>query len=438
MIRNRRVFIVVIVLVFMIAGQGQAQDLNFSEILSQALVHSYDLKMGRIEKEIREERCIEARALYFPSISLRYNNEYVSDLGRDAGDTVSVGGTIIPGNESAYQHSMDVSAQFLLYDFGVRRLKYQSAKRDITLAEHTAAQRLIDLKIEVLSLFGTGLQTQKKIETWDAMLNLRKEMYGFTQRLVAAGSKDKPEQGMAAIAVAEALQNYETLRLDMAGVIEKLGFYTGKSLPMAEVRFMDFPDQAGAAAVTDVSKLPGIRAYDVAIEQKTAEVDIARRHWLPTLSLYSSYRLYGNDRTDFINSFENLREKSAAFGLMANTNLFNGFSDVAKVRRLKKELEKLQIEKEKKLAEEEQKVRTLAQKNRLSEQGLQDAGAYRAVLSDQGAMGERLSLQQVIDRISFLQQKEDQMEKQLTLELAAVERCVNALQLQMLAQGTKE
>ena len=438
MMKKLQVVVLFLVFVFILPGQGQAKDLRFSEVLPQALVHSYDLKMGGMEKEISKERLTEAGAMYFPTLDLRFTNEYMADFGKGAGNTVSVGETISPGNESTFQHSVALSAQYILYDFGVRGLKYRNAELGIILTEHSTAQRLIDLKGEVLSLFGTGLQLQKKIETWDALLSLRKEVYGFTQRLVTSGGKGKPEQGIAAIGVAEALQNCEALRLDMAGVLEKLTYYTGENYQGAEVWFTDLHAPAGAQASADVSRLPGIRSYDVAIEQKNAEKDIALRHWLPTLSLYSSYRMYGDDKTNFMDSLESLEEKNASIGLVVNMNLFNGFSDEAKARRLQIELQKLQIEKEKKVAEDEQKVRTLMQKSIISEQGLGNASIYRDALDDQTTMAERLSLQQIIDRISLLQQKGAQMEKHLTLALADVERCVNALQLQIMAEGALE
>ncbi|OGR01605.1 MAG: hypothetical protein A2505_00670 [Deltaproteobacteria bacterium RIFOXYD12_FULL_55_16] len=420
---------------FLFPCHGQAQELRFAEILEQALVQSYDLKIGGLEVEIGEQRLAEARAMYLPTLSLSFTNEYLHDLSKGAAGTVSVGETIISGNESTYQHSVSLSAQYLLYDFGARPLKYQNSQRNVVLAQHAAAQRLIDLKIEVLSLYGAGLKLHKKIEIWSAMLGQRKEVYQFTQRLVAAGNKGKLEQGNAAIALAEALQNCESLRLEMAGVLEKLTYYTGKNYQMAQVRFSDFPEKTGTTVVAEVLNLPEIKAYDVAIEQKKAEYDIALRQWLPTLSLYSAYRMYGADPVSFSGSFENLEEKNATIGIVLNLNLFNGFADQAKAGRLQKELLKLQVEKAKKVAEDEQKVRTLAQLNILSEQGLEDWRAYRVALNEQGDMGERLAEQQILDRISRLQQKGAQLEKQLTLELAGVERCLSALQLQILAEG---
>ncbi|MBI5558721.1 MAG: hypothetical protein HY885_13900 [Deltaproteobacteria bacterium] len=50
-------------------------------------------------------------------------------------------------------------------------------------------------------------------------------------------------------------------------------------------------------------------------------------------------------------------------------------------------------------------------------------------------MGERLADRQILDRISWLLQLDEQLEKQLTLELAAVDRAMNTLHLRMLAKG---
>jgi len=430
-----RVVFFFFLLAFMSPCHGQAQDLSFAEILEQALVNSYDLKISGLDVEINEQRLAEARAMYFPTLSLRFTNEYLHDLSNDATGTVAVGETIISGNESTYQHSVALSAQYLLYDFGARPLKYRNVQRNVVLAQHAAAQRLIDLKVDVLSLYGTGLQLQKKIETWSVLLIQRKKMYQYTQRLVAAGNQGKLEQGNAAIAVAEALQTCETLRLEMAEVLEKLSYYTGNSYQLADVSFKDFPGTNRPNVMADVGNLPEIKAYDMAIEQKKAEYEIALRQWLPTLTLYSTYYMYGSDPVNYARSLENLEERNATIGVMLNMNLFNGFSDQAKAARLQKELRRLQVEKAKKVAEDEQKIRTLERKNILSEQGLEDWRAYRVTLEEQGDMGERLAEQQILDRISWLQQKDAQLEKQLTLELAGIERSMSALHLQIMAEG---
>lgn len=412
------------------------EDIGFAAILEQALAHSYDRQISRLDVEINEQRLTEVAAMYWPTLALRFGNEYLHDLGKAANGTVLVGDTLISGNESTYQNSVTLSASYLLYDFGARSRKYRNAERDILLAQLAEEQHLIDLKIEVLALYGNGLQLQKKIETWSLLLDQRRNIYRFTQRLVEAGAMGKLEQGDAAIAVAEAIQTCEDLRLAMTDVLEKLSYYTGRSYPLAGVRFAGFPEIPSEEIDAGVLTLPEIRAYDIAIAQKQAEYEIALRQWLPTLSLYSAYHMYGSDQEDFSRSLGNLAEGNATIGLMLNMNLFNGFSDEAKVTRLKKELRRIELEKAKKIAEDEQRMRALQRKNMLSVQTAADRDSYRTALDQQDCSGERLAVGQIIDRIKWLRQQGEQQEKRLTLELAGVERCMNVFHLRFLAKGS--
>jgi outer membrane protein TolC len=420
---------------FIAPCRGQAQELNFPDVLDQAVANSHDLKISGLDVEIGEQRLAEAGAMYWPALFLRFGNEYLHDLSKDATGTVLVGDTLISGNESTWQHSASLTAEYLLYDFGARPRKYKNVERGVLLAEHAKAQRLIDLKVDVLTLYGNGLRVQKKMGIWSGLLSLRREVYRFTQRLVEAGNRGRLDQGHAAIAVAEALQTCETLRLEMTAVLEKLSYYTGGSYPPAGVRFVDLPPDSGETRAAAVGNLPEIRAYDVAIAQKQAEYEVAWRQWLPTLTLYSAYHMYGNDPANFGSSIEDLSEKNAVIGVVLKMNLFNGFSDRAKAARLHTELRRLQVEKARKAAEYEQEMRTLTQKNMLAAQGLDDRRAFQVALEEQSGMGERLAGQQILDRISWLRQQEEQMEKQLTLELAAVDRAVNALHLRLLSEG---
>ncbi len=136
--------------------------LCFNEILQKALANSYDLRIGRLEMDITKERLIETKSIYYPALSLNFTNEYNQDLDINSNNTVSVGDSIITGNDSGFQHSVVLSSQYLLYDFGKRGFKYQNAQRDVTLAQKNIEQKRIDLKIEILSLYGTGLRLQKK------------------------------------------------------------------------------------------------------------------------------------------------------------------------------------------------------------------------------------------------------------------------------------
>ncbi|WP_153307630.1 hypothetical protein [Desulfospira joergensenii] len=132
-----------------------------------------------------------------------------------------------------------------------------------------------------------------------------------------AGTKGKLEQGNAAIAIAEAIQAIETLQLEMADTLEGLTFYTGQSYQLGDVRLMDLIVKTGGLETVDISELPAVAAYDISIEQKKAEIEIAKLHLVTTFSLYGSYNMYGNDRNSILDSFESLEEKNAA-GIVVN------------------------------------------------------------------------------------------------------------------------
>jgi outer membrane protein TolC len=431
----RRISILSLLACLLLAVHGRdayAQVLRFEEILQESIRHSYDLKISGLEVEIGRQRLNEARAMFFPELSLRLTNEYLADLNKDGAGTVAVGDTIISGNESAYQHSLSLYADYLLYDFGARLLKYQNAERDLQVAVFLSDQSLIDFKDKVLEIYGRGLILYKRMEVWKVLLDQRKEIFGLTERLHQAGDVGKTELGNAAIAVAEAVQTLESLGLEFASALQDLSYLTGKSYRSSSVEFSQFPDTAPPAEQMDVHNLPEIKAYEVKIEQKKTEYEIARREWLPSLTLYSSYRMYGQDPSSITESLGDIKQQNATVGIIVDVNLFNGFRDRAKVERLQRELSKLQVEREKKIAGVQRLIATLAEKTRIYEGGMEDWRSLHLLVDEQKNMNDRLTRQQVIDRVSFLLQQGDLLGKVLALEIRQVERALANLQLQIL------
>ena len=222
---------------------AHARVLRFEEILRESVAHSFDLKISGLEVEIGQQRLNEARAMYYPELSLRLTDEYLADLNRNGAGTVAVGDTIISGNESAYQNSLSLNADYLLYDFGARSRKYENAERDLQVAGLQADQSLIDFKDKVLETYGSGLILYKQIAVWQVLLEQRNEIFRLTQRLHQAGDVGKTELGNAAIAVAEAVQTLESFRLEFEGSLQDLSFLTGESYSSSSVEFSPFPDR---------------------------------------------------------------------------------------------------------------------------------------------------------------------------------------------------
>jgi len=431
---------VTMLLLLACAAQAKGPDaaLTLPKVLQQAIARSYELKISKLEEEISEQRLLEARAMYLPTLSLRLTNEYLHDLGNQPAGTVSVGETVIAGGGSTYQHSLSLYAGYQLYDFGARALKYENAGRAVHIARLAGRQELADLKLRVLSLYGQCLKALRNIEAWSLRLAMHSEIYHLAERLHGAGETGRVEVGEAAIAVADTLQTLQSWRLELGRLLQELAYHTGESYEPDRTVLADLQEPLPPATLPDVRNLPEVKALGVTIEQKEAEYRIALRRWLPSLNLYSSYRMYGNDQASFKDSFEAMEERNATIGLVVDWNLFNGFRDHAEAVRLERELARARLERAKRLAEKKRELAILAETSRQHAHNRESWRSFRKRLENQARLAGRLADQQIIDRISWLKLQAGQVEKRLALELADLDRRINTLHLRFLAEAAKE
>ncbi|MEW6427019.1 MAG: TolC family protein [Thermodesulfobacteriota bacterium] len=432
--RGRSLVRLVLCLVLLASAQGAAAEtLRLPDVLEKAIAHSYELQLDALEIEIGRARLAEARAAYFPTLTLRLTNEYLDDLRRDGTGTIAVGETILSGSETTYQNSLSVYAGCLLHDFGGRDHRYRNAERDMRIAELRQEQSLRDLKDKIVEVYGRNLVLCKQRTTWETILAQRNEIYRLSERLHDAGVADKVELGTSAIAVAEAVQALAEYRLEFAEALQDLAFLTGEGYDEESVTVSDLPEADCAAATVQVRDLPEIRAYGLKIDRKQAEYEIARRQWLPSLHFYSSYRMYGRDSADPAEALQGMRAQNATVGIVVDLNLFNGFGDLAELDRLRSQRRSLEVERRKMIADKEREIAGLTIRTRIYERGTDDWFTLAREISEQEHMNQKLAGQQVIDRIGFLRRQEEMLIKSLAQTVRQVQSVLASLRLQYMA-----
>lgn len=348
-----------------------------------------------------------------------------------------MGGTVISASGSKWKNVLDASLQYNLYDFGTRKNLYDNARRDVAIARLTRSQEEISIRLQVLDLYNRGLKTQEELQSQELARDLQQEIFSLTRRLHRAGSLDRLQMGEAAIAVAEAAQRLDELTMARAEVLYGLTRLSGEVYDAALIRFTPLTSAPDVGRV-DITALPEIQAYDLAIHKKQAEYEIARNSYLPRLSFYSSYSFYGSDSGDWSQSISNLDETNFSCGIMMDLNIFNGLADQAKAARLQAEMQRLKVEREKKIAEHETNYRSLQHHARLFAQRREQWQGFRDRLDSQAVMTERLASQQLRDRLSILNQQLDLTTKGLQVRLQNIDRAANLRKLQILAEGQYE
>jgi len=412
-----------------------ARTLDFDRVIEKVIKKSYDLKIAEVDIKINKLKLTEARAMYFPTLSVRLNNEYVRDLDKEAKGIAYVGETTLNSNDSTYQHSLSVNLNYNLFDFGARGMKYDNTKRDIKLAELALARLVTDIKVNVLSLYTKGLVLTKNIRTFKEILKLKKEIYRLTQKLYKAGAAGKINVTDAAIDLADKAKDLDSYRLELQRVLNTLMFYTGETYEVDSVQFEDFPDTKAKLTRPDVSQMPEIMAYDIEIAKKVAEYEILKRERLPKLSMYSSYRFYGKDSASFTSSFSSMRKRNVSVGVVVDLNLFQGFGDMARGQQLKTELYRLELQRDKKLAEQKKKINTLVDNARLFEHSRTRWNECLAQADNKYEMAQRLTEHKITDRISLLKQQVELLTRQLDITLKKIERVSNRIHLKFLTES---
>ena len=412
-----------------------AGPLTLHSALAKALAHSWDLRIASKEIDISRYALWETRSLYFPALTIRFDNQYVEDLTTDGNNIVTVGDQTIPIDGSTYQHGVGIGLSYLLFDFGARELKVGNAKRDIRIAAFQAEQTLVDTRLKVLDAFARCMEMSRRWKTGRDILGHRRELYELAGRLRDSGAVGQVEVNDAALGLAEAVTEQETLRRGLEEALLNLSFFTGEDYAAETVDFAPLPDLRGVEERPSPEFLPEIRALAEEIEKKQKEKRILECSLLPTISLAGSYRALGSDEDSFSISLENLRSRDLSVALVARWEVFSGFRDMARIRRLTAEAEQLEMEKERRLGDRRREMLAAYQTYQLAQSGEADARRREEVLEQRAATDQRLAQQRITDRMTWVRREIEFKEQRLAAALERMQGRLAGLRLKMWREG---
>ena len=421
---------------FYFVSPAQAENLTFESVLEMALRHSFERKIAWAEVDISVQRKDEVSSLYYPSLTARLYNEYVKVLDDEAQDVVAVGDFVSAAPRSTYQHSVVTSLNYRLYDFGSRGLKVDAAEGEIRISRFNADQIELDLRREVLDIYSKGLIHSRQIALNREIAERRKEIFRHTRRLQEAGSVGQYQVEHAGLKFAEAASMEDYYRAEMQHVLGKIGYFTGQNFPLDTTSFADLQAPSlESLSMPDIQMLPGVRAVEEEITNKEKEADITKKEMLPHLVMQSSYRWFGSNEDSFSQSFGNLSERDATIGVVAEWEFFSGFRDMAKGRRLREEIKRLRLKKEKRIAEFQQDVTTLQETCRIFAKGRERGEARLSHILQGRNTLNRLSGEQMLDRISVLEREIELIEHEMDASLKRIEQAVAAYKLKFYQEG---
>jgi outer membrane protein len=327
-------------------------SISFDDVLKKAESHSYDLKIADFNILISKQDIRSSRSEYFPKLNVSAGTEYTKNF-RDINETtiMSIGDAFI-NPYTRYQSVFGITLSYNVFDFGVRKGRMDIAKEDVKLKELEEQQQLQELNLNLLDNYSKILITGIQIELNKQILELAEKNLELKKRLRDAQEISSTELNDQQTEVNVLQSRIMELYQIFAESVNWLSFYTGENynaenLTIDELKKPDF----NVMEFKDYTKSIIWQIHEKNLKKKELEVKIAKRNYLPKVTAYSRYYVYGSDHSSYPKAFSSIEPSNFTVGGSINMPVFDGFQNSANVRKAELEYKQLQIERDKAIAE---------------------------------------------------------------------------------------
>lgn len=424
------------VLMHGIAGAVAIQTLDYDEVVEKALGNAHDIRLSRLDIDISRAERRRAYSLYYPTISARWNTEYIRDLTDGTAQINSIGNTVLLQN-TAYQSSFLLMGSYNLFDFGGTQQKVSIADKDVGIRQAALRQSRRDIKLKVLSVYSDILISYEELGTKKELLTLYKELALTKERLYVAGKISKIEMTDDAVKVVKIVDDIDTLMLKLKGLLEDLSSLTGEQYSADNTKVNAFREceEDDYKHEFDPESTPESRRYDLEMEKKRAELKVLQRAFLPQFGLYSTYALYGSDPTALDISAQYVKPRNFFVGMAITLPIFEGFKSPAEIEKTRLELERLKVEKAKKMTELAARHAKLSETRETYINGIAHQKAMLTKVEEKLTMAGRLSDQKEIEWAEYLNQKIDLVTQRFELAKAIISKTAIIKDLRILSEA---
>ena len=344
-----RWFCVAILISLMTPSFAWAETLSWDGVWAQTASTHPELKAEALDVAIVETRVKEERAAYFPTLTARWNSEYLRDLDEQAvgGGIQAVGDSLVV-NSTQFQHSASVQGQWVVLDFGKRRRRMKQARWVQEQEQYDYAARRRQLMVQLADTYVRAWFAQERLNLAERQVAVAEQLATSQQRLHKAGRIRKTELADSSLIWMERHQGLGEAQSDFIEALTELSSYTQTAYSKGTTNLTPFPPDAfeGDAFQVTVSEAPEVKQLEAQIEEKAVELSLLRRErWTPTVTATGTYLLFGSDTNAIGDSVRDVTPSNLRVGFNVTIPVFDGFRNKAQRERVKLEMEQLEYRK---------------------------------------------------------------------------------------------
>ena len=346
-----------------------------------------------------------------PNAQSEYTKNY-----RDIKDTtvMSIGEAFI-NPYTRYQSLLGITLSYNLFDFGVRRGNLDIAKEEVSLKELERKQKLQELNLNLVDTYAKILISKKQIDLNKEILDIEQTNLKLKTRLFRAREISRTDFNDAKISVEKTKQKINELQGILAESLEWLSFYTGEKYDINNLQIEDM-QKAEFIIPGDYKKSLVWRVYERQIKKKSLEVKVAKRNYLPKVSAYSRYYLYGSNYNSYNSALGNIEPSNFTVGAMANMPIFDGFKNSSLVQRTSLELEQLKVERDKAIAQHIMRLNVMQSNLTYLDGQINNNKQIINELQDKSTSTKRLASRRLISPVEQNETKIELLNEQIEFE----------------------
>ena len=410
-----------------------AKSVSFTSLSKNIESTNPSIIYSRLQTLLTNEEIKSAKSNLYPKLTLSANSEYTKKYIDTRSYYINDENFV---SSTGFASSVSLKLNYELYKFGANVLNIDAASYKKQSLSYKECVTLNETKLRLLELYYSLLDSKNKLNSYNNLKQINKEIYETSKRLYENGDHTKTAMTNSAIRLVEIEDNIVSLNKQIKNLLSEISNLSGEDIHIDDELMPSSSEDAGQNGVIDqvsqtnsLSQAPSIlpknlssdrlisnplpsfeqtseaKELNALILSKQSALESKKKEYYPAFYLYAKYDFYGDDRDNFRRSWDDTQRNGYRIGLSMVYNLFDGFNREAGIQSAFIELllAKEQFNEAKRRYEKE--ARNINDDLHSNLEKLKTTLELTSYSKELLSMQERLNLNSQADKLSVLESK---------------------------------
>lgn len=407
-------------IVYLFGVSLSAKSISFSSLSKSLESTNPSILSSKLQTLLANEEINAAKSSLYPRLSLNANSEYSKKYANTRNNYINDESLV---GSTGFASSVSLKLNYELYKFGANALNIDAAAYKKQSLSYKECVVISEAKLRLLELYYNLLDSKDKLNSYNNLKQINKEIYEISKRLYENGDHTKTAMTNSAIRLVEIEDNIASLNKQIKNLLSEISNLSGEDIYIDD-EIMPFSsedmggkfDQAFVSSNLTLSALnlfplPAFeqtskgKELNALILSKQSTLESKKKEYYPAFYLYAKYDFYGDDKDSFRRSWGDTQRNGYRIGLSMVYNLFDGFNREASIKSASLELllAKEQFNEAKRQYEKE--ARNINDDLHSNLEKLKTTSELTSYSKELLSMQERLNLNSQSDKLSVLESK---------------------------------